>query len=219
MPLTYHRLKTAVLLIVTGLCVAGCGRSPEPTPKPPATPASQATPVRPDKNTLPPGHPEIDMSKMPLPAGAMAQAGNPKWIVPDGWEPGQPSSVRRGSYTVKGAGTFAGQTVDIAVTVFPGDVGGLLMNINRWRSQIGLEPIKEDQVAALSSKIEVDGKSVTLVDLKDGKPAEGKTIPQRMLVGTLMHEGNSWFVKITGDAPLVEEQRKAFEAFVNSLKF
>jgi hypothetical protein len=217
--MTQTCLNTARLLIAIGLCAAGCGPEQKPASPSPATPPPQTTTARPDNNALPPGHPEIDMSKMPLPAGALSQTGNPKWVVPDRWTPGPESTVRRGSFLVKGAGEFEGQTADIAVTVFPGDVGGLLMNINRWRSQIGLEPIKEDQVATLSSKIEVDGKAVTLVDLKDGKPAEGKTVPQRMLVGTLMHEGNSWFVKMTGDAPLVEEQRKAFEAFVNSLKF
>ena len=38
------------------------------------------------------------------------------------------------------------QDVDISVTTFPGDVGGELMNINRWRQQIGLSPISIDSL-------------------------------------------------------------------------
>ena len=33
------------------------------------------------------------------------------------------------------------------------------------------------------------------------------------------HEGNSWFFKITGDAPLVEAPKDAFMQFVKSVKF
>jgi hypothetical protein len=159
------------------------------------------------------------MSKMKLPPGAMAEANNPTWTVPEDWVAGAPSAVRRGSFMVKGTGDQEGQAADIAVTVFPGDVGGMLMNINRWRQQIGLEPITEDQVSGVVSPIDVNGKTVMVVDLKGEGPIAGKSHPQRMLVGLINHEGNTWFLKMTGDAPLVGKQQPKFDAFVQSVKF
>jgi hypothetical protein len=38
-------------------------------------------------------------------------------------------------------------------------------------------------------------------------------------VATIPHAGNSWFFKMTGDAPLVEAQKEAFLEFVKSVKF
>ena len=156
------------------------------------------------------------MSRRQLPADATAKVAAPQWTVPSGWQPGQQSSIRRGSFVASGPD---GQTADIAVTVFPGDVGGPAMNINRWRSQIGLPPVPNDQAVALASKLDVSGVEATLVDLAADKPADGKSQPARMIVVTIPQAGNSWFFKITGDAPLVAAQKDAFLQFVKSAKF
>jgi hypothetical protein len=166
--------------------------------------------------TLPPGHPNIDMSAQTLPPGAASDAPNPKWTVPKDWQEGKASSMRRASFVAKGAD---GQTADIAVTVFPGDVGGLLMNINRWRGQIGLGPVAPDEISGITSDLEVDGVKSTVVDFKGENPPAGKTQPQRMIVVTVPHAGNSWFFKMTGDASLVESQKESFLRFVQSVKF
>ncbi len=148
------------------------------------------------------------MMAQTLPPGAAAQAGNPQWTVPTNWQAGPASSIRRGSFTVKNA---AGQTADIAVTAFPGDVGGLLANVNRWRAQIGLEPVTQEQADGLATKLDVNGSAATVVDLVGAK--------QRMIVATVPHEGNSWFFKMTGDPAVVEAQKAAFLDFVKSVKF
>jgi hypothetical protein len=188
------------------LVVAGCQKS-EPTlpaPSPPAAPPPAAK----QPATLPPGHPPIDMSAQALPPGATAQAINPQWTVPEGWQAGPPSSVRRASFAVKGP---AGQAVDIAVTAFPGDVGGTLANVNRWRGQIGLAPLAQAEADKLTAKLDVNGVAATVVDFAGEK--------QRMIVATIPHGGNSWFFKMTGAAALVEAQKSVFLEFVKSVKF
>lgn len=57
------------------------------------------------------------------------------WIVPEGWmaDP-EPRPMRVATYVVPDA---LGN-VEIAITRFPGRVGGELANINRWRGQMGL---------------------------------------------------------------------------------
>jgi hypothetical protein len=201
------KIYSVVSLIIALLFAAGCKRSePAPTPAPPPPPpAATAAPL------LPAGHPPIDMSAQQLPPGAGADAANPQWTMPKDWQPGRPSSMRRASFVIMGPDT---QSADIAVTAFPGDVGGMLMNINRWRGQIGLGPVTEDQVAGITSKLTVNGIEATVVDF-----TADKAKPVRMLVATIPHKGVSWFFKITGDASLVEAQKETFLAFVQSVKF
>jgi hypothetical protein len=206
------------LVAAAVLVAAGCSQSEstptqaaaaEPQPAPPAqAPAPPAA--------LPPGHPNIDMSTQALPAASMAQAANPQWEVPKDWQPGPASSVRHGSWTVQNAD---GQSVDIAVTTFPGDVRGLLANVNRWRSQIGMQPVTPDEVASITSDMDVNGQKATVVDFSSGEPAGNLTNPQRVVAVILMHDGDTWFFKMTGSAPLVAAQKDVLLQFVKSVKF
>jgi hypothetical protein len=68
-----------------------------------------------------------------------SEQGQDKWFIPEGWEPGKKSSMRIGSFAVKDGND---SSLDISVTAFPGDLGGLLPNVERWLGQIGLEPGK-----------------------------------------------------------------------------
>jgi len=124
--------------------------------------------------------------------------------------------MRRATYLMKGAD---GQTAEVVVSVFPGDVGGLMANINRWRGQIGLGPIAPDEIAGVTSDVDVNGTKATVVDLKADAVPASKTQAPRMIVVTIPHAGNSWFFKMTGDAPLVEAQKGTFLQFVKSAKF
>jgi hypothetical protein len=109
--------------------------------------------------------------------------------------------------------------VEVAISAFPGDVGGLLANVNRWRGQIGLGALAPDEVASVVTDVEINGTKATVVDFQTDTAPAGKTHPQRMIVVTLPHEGNSWFFKMTGDAPLAGAQKETLLQFVKSVKF
>lgn len=211
------------LVVAAALVGAGCNKSEESSPAlaptPPAAPQASASEAAPAAQTpaLPPGHPDISsMSGQSLPPGSASDAPNPQWSVPAGWQEGGPASMRRATFLVKGAD---GQTAEIAVSAFPGDVGGLMANINRWRGQIGLAPAAPDEISGFTSDLEVDGTKSTVVDLKAEAVPPGKTQPLRMIVVTVPHAGSSWFFKITGEAPLVGAQKDSFLQFVKSVKF
>ena len=216
-------MKTKALycvLVATALAVAGCNRSEDVSQQqpsvPPPVPVSQAAPP-PQAPALPPGHPDIgSMSSQSLPPNSAADAPNPQWTVPADWQSGSVSSMRRATFLVNGT---SAQTAEVAVSVFPGDVGGLMANINRWRGQIGLGPAAPDEISGFTSDVEVDGTKSTVVDLKADAVPPGKTQPTRMIVVTVPRAGNSWFFKMTGDAPLVGTQKEAFLQFVRSVKF
>jgi hypothetical protein len=206
-------------LVAAVLVVAGCAKTEDRKQEAAGTRQEAAAPTTQDAakpSVLSPGHPNINMSAQALPAGATSDAPNPQWTVPSGWQEGKPAPMRRATFVVKDTND---QTVEIVVSTFPGDVGGLLANANRWRGQIGLGPVAPDEIASITSDVEIGGMNTTVVDFKTDTAPAGKTQPQRMIVVTLPHAGNSWFFKMTGDAPLVGAQKETLLQFVKSVKF
>jgi hypothetical protein len=106
-----------------------------------------------------------------------------------------------------------GTRADITVSSFPGDVGGLLANVNRWRRQVNLPAIDEPQLASAVKKISVQSEEGALVELEnpDGKSASivGVAVP---------HNGQTWFFKMFGDAKLVAREKDTFVKFVQTVK-
>ena len=157
----------------------------------------------------------ITRSAAPTPQTAQpADQGNavePQWDVPKDWKPGNPSDARKGSFA------FADNSgaADISVTVFPGDVGGTLANVNRWRSQISLQPVEEGQLAGLLAPLDVAGGKAMLVDMTGHSPDTKKS---RIIAVSLPRGGNTWFFKMIGDDTTVAGQKTAFLKFVQSTR-
>jgi hypothetical protein len=145
----------------------------------------------------------FSMAGQTLPDEAIARDSLPQWQVPAGWQTGRTSSMRRASFVADGApGT------DIAVTSFPGDVGGMAANVNRWRGQIGLAAVAAPAAEAHASPLEIAGRPGHWVDISGAQ--------QRTLAGVVMKDGNSWFIKMTGPLAEVASQEQALRAFLAS---
>ena len=57
-------------------------------------------------------------------------SGKPAWIVPAGWQEGQPAQFLVAKYIITGTG---GVQAAVNVSLLAGDGGGLAANVNRWR--------------------------------------------------------------------------------------
>ena len=187
------------LLIVAA---AGCGRdgvkvyhvdaSDTATPTPVAAPAAMPT-------TMPAGLPAPDNSALPP----------LKYILPAGWTEKPASQFRVASFEI----SENGKTVDISVIPLPlgGMAGGAAANVTRWRGQVGLPPVTEDEAAKLAEKISVGGQPADLYDLTGGA--------QRIVAVIFHRDDTAWFFKMTGDAQPVEAQKPAFISFLKTLQF
>jgi hypothetical protein len=144
----------------------------------------------------------------PPPARSTAM-GKPAFTVPATWKEQPPGSMQAARYVPEGAEGKA----DISVAVLPGDGGGKLGNVNRWRRQLGLEPLAEADLAASLSPLKIEGSESYLVDLAD--PATKR----RMVAAAVLRGGQSWFYKLTGDDALVAREKAAFVNFVESAKY
>ena len=133
------------------------------------------------------------------------------WTAPASWEPKASSSMRRGSYTIIGAD---GAVADMSITAFPGDVGGDLANVNRWRGQIQLPQIDAATLAQSSTQISGQDLMLTMVELANPDMAT----PQRILAALVNFEGSTWFFKLLGPDPLVAAEKKNFIALLKTVK-
>lgn len=160
-------------------------------------------------NQAPHPQPEVDTSKMqPLPGMAEAAEAAPEltYTVPEGWDEFPPQSVRKANFRVSDESGSA----EIAVTVFPGDVGGKLANINRWRSQIGLDPVDLQGMRQVVRPLMISQHSGMLVSLPG---------PEQSILGAILDfHGSTWFFKMQGATGTVASQSGAMETFLSSVQ-
>lgn len=128
------------------------------------------------------------------------------WTAPNGWQEKPASRMRIGQFAVPGPD---GSKAELAVTAFPGDVGGELANVNRWRAEVGLSPIEEK---------EIKSEPVT-VGSDTGKLYELAGANQTTLVAWALKDQTSYFFKLRGDKAAVANARPAMIEFLKSIKF
>ena len=141
------------------------------------------------------------------PAVAAADSGGLEWTAPATWLAKPTTAMRKGSYTVGGDG---GAGADLAITAFPGDVGGDLANVNRWRGQLSLPQITEAELPAALTSISANGLAMKVADLTGGG--------QRMLGVIVPHAGATWFFKLTGPEAVVAKAKAAYLEFIQTVK-
>src|SRR5271170_5083265 len=160
------------------------------TPPPAAAPAAMPT-------TIPAGLPVPDASALP----------KLKYTLPDGWQEKPPSEMRVASFGI----SENGKDADVSVIPLGGMAGGDLPNVNRWRGQVGLQPLADDDLQKLAEKVEIAGQPADLYDMAG---------TAQRIVGVIFHRDDAtWFFKMTGDADLVEKQKPAFVSFLKSFQF
>jgi hypothetical protein len=87
--------------------------------------------------------------------------------------------------------------------------------VNRWRGQIGLPPASPAEIMSDAKTLDVLGSKAVYVHLKG--PAT--QAPATSILGLIApHRDVVWFVKMTGESQLVEQERERFETFAESLE-
>ena len=141
-------------------------------------------------------------------------SGKPVWTVPSDWQEVPPSEFLLAEYAVAGTN---GAKADVNVAMLNGEGGGVLPNVNRWRGQLGLPPVTEENLPAMTSSITVAGEQTTVVDMTG---TDAKTGQKARLIGVILPQaGQTWFYKLMGDEQLVGQQKEAFTKFIQSAKY
>jgi hypothetical protein len=152
-------------------------------------------------------HDEEPPQTTSVPSQNTNSGGKPGWQVPANWKEVPPTEMLLAKFVVPGKGE---EKAEVTVSVFPGDVGGLHLNINRWRRQIGLPEADEKTTKELARPLEGVSRDAVLVDMS------GATT---RVIGAIVPEGGrTWFYKLTGSPSVAEAEKDSLVKFVQSAK-
>lgn len=154
--------------------------------------AAQAPPVKrpPAKQAASPLRPPAD--------------GELKQEKPVNWAAGETSAMRKASYVTPG---------EAKVTAFAfaaaGQMGDPLGNANRWRLEVGLPELTQEELAGETETIELLGQEGSYFEFVG---EEETTYAAMVTRGDLV-----WFFKLRGPGEAVEAQRDTFREWLGSL--
>jgi len=131
--------------------------------------------------------------------------GKPAWQVPPNWKEVAPTEMLLAKFVVPGNGE---EKAEVTVSVFPGDVGGVHANVNRWRRQIGLPEADEKTTKELARPLEGVSHNAVLVDMS------GATT--RVIGAIVPDGGRTWFYKLSGSPNVAEAEKNSLVRFVQS---
>ena len=133
-----------------------------------------------------------------------AAASSGRWKTPASWKEEAPGAMQEAKFAAA-----SGKAV-VTISIFPGETGGLRANVDRWRRQIGLGPISDEELPKVQTPLDLPGATATVVDM-NGKE-------QRLVVALVVRGESSWFFKLLGEPAAVESEKKAFLEFVKTTK-
>jgi hypothetical protein len=166
---------------------------------------------------LPPSHPPIDGGGVMAQAGTAASSGQPKpnWEVPSGWKEVPGGQFLVAKFMLAGGATNAQASVNVSMS--SGDGGGLLANFNRWRSQLGLGPVTEADLAKEVQPLDLPGGKASVADIAGRDAKNGQQV--RLMAVIIPRTGQTWFYKLMGNAQVVQQEKDSFLKFVQSVKY
>jgi len=138
----------------------------------------------------------------------------PQWTVPAGWEESPPTQMLLAKFVI--AGQAQGRA-EMTVSAFPGSVGGMLANINRWRGQLQIQPIDETELARLLTALDLPSGKAMLVDMNGTDSKTGQ--PARIIGAIQEREGLTWFYKLMGSDAVAAREKEAFVNFLKTVKY
>jgi len=169
---------------------------------------------------------ELDGPRKPAPPAGAAAARGPRqdpsraaasmetlrsmftFDLPAGWVQSRQPEGDRIFELRAGSGN---QSPTVTLNIIFGPAGGLGPNVNRWRGQVGLPPVDEEQAQELARPVsflrEGGGSLVELLGSERG-----------ILCAFTLRPEFSIFLKMDGPAADVRSQRDAFETFTKSVR-
>lgn len=125
------------------------------------------------------------------------------FVTPDGWKAKPNGAMRQASFDVIDGDVKCDVSV---IRLGPGQP--VLDNVNRWRGQIKLPPVAENELAL--KEISCRGKPGSLVELT------GET--ESILAVMVARPDATWFLKLQGPNALAQRERDRFTAFAESFE-
>ncbi len=162
------------------------------------------------------GEPQGPVPQEPPPVNAppSAQSGITDEPPPD-WQRQPPSPLRMLSYLVQDSGGARGE---VSLVMLGGGAGGTLDNVNRWRGQIGLQPV--DAAALTKDSVRLPSRlgELTVVDMA-GVPEKGDPLVDGRIVAAILPLGDrTYFFKLRGNPELANRRKQEFLKWIGTVR-
>ncbi len=155
-----------------------------------------------------PGVVPVAVQKFELPVGP--SRGPFRSEKPPGWnvKPARPPFLVE-VYEV----TDGEESAEVTLSSAGGDLAG---NIDRWRGQIDLEPLKEGALKRELVEFPIGDMKAFIVDMAN---PDADDEAMNRIVGVIIPMGKmSWFVKMSGPNDFITRHKQEFETFVRSFR-
>jgi hypothetical protein len=91
------------------------------------------------------------------------------WTLPEGWKEEKGPAPRYATFHLGPKE----KPIELSVTMLGKEAAAILPNVNRWRGQLGLAPVDEAGLAALTKDIKVNDGTAVLVDMTGSAGKKG----------------------------------------------
>lgn len=138
------------------------------------------------------------------------------WDLPKGWAVTGGSMMRLATIRL----SSDPKAFDCSIVSLAGMAGGTEANLNRWMGQLGIQSTAENLKRLTDSATSVKtkgGLDVTVYDLSMLLPSTDRSA-KSLMVGMMTIDTNTVFIKMTGTAGVLKEQREAYLSFIKSLR-
>lgn len=146
------------------------------------------------------------MSMLPGMQAAADAAPGLRYSVPPGWQDLGAKGMRKANLLI----SDASGNIEVTALTFPGDVGGLAANINRWAGQVGLEAYPEAEIDTIAIPQSISNHRGRFVKLSGPE--------QSIIAGILPFHGSTWFFKMKGPSDATLAQEDNFKTFLASVQ-
>ncbi len=204
----------------TAAAANGSAATPELPPGHPPITSGTAVSTSPAHATAAPSSsaaspaPVPSMAGATLPSTAVSSGNALLWSAPSGWTEKPLGPVRKGSFALRAAGVEG--EADLSITAFPGDVGGLLANLNRWRGELQLAPLTQADLPTASTTAPAADPALRFIVVDfSGTPGGSAT---RTLGAILPIGSDTYFFKLKGPEAVVAAQKDNFLGFLATVK-
>ncbi len=130
------------------------------------------------------------------------------WQAPPDWKQEGGSRFLTAAYTLPGGGR-------VTVSKLAGDGGGLAANVNRWRGQVGMKSVPEEELGGLPVEVPGSGKEMLLYNLA---PESLAADADGILAAVLPLDSETWYFKFTAPTAVLREKGGVFMDFLRTVR-